>query len=185
MEQDTGLLVAPGAMQDPLFEHRFAMINTQRHADHLGRTCMSMAWSRSACRVPLRAARPLFLAGGGPGPVQPLARAARYREPLAAHVRQGSRAGHKAWRNRPSPPGRRRGELHQTSEGCQPWRSSARRARPGAMLFPAALHHLLATPRAVHWGYFDAALAPALRVRSGVLIQAEAVTHHAGDAPEP
>jgi phenylpropionate dioxygenase-like ring-hydroxylating dioxygenase large terminal subunit len=28
MEQDTGLLVAPGAMEDPSFEHRFAMINT-------------------------------------------------------------------------------------------------------------------------------------------------------------
>jgi phenylpropionate dioxygenase-like ring-hydroxylating dioxygenase large terminal subunit len=28
LEQDTGLLVAPGAMADPSFEHRFAMINT-------------------------------------------------------------------------------------------------------------------------------------------------------------
>ena len=39
---------------------------------------------------------------------------------------------------------------------------------------PGALHHLRATPATVHWGYFDAALAPALRVRSGDLIQAEA-----------
>jgi acetamidase/formamidase len=36
----------------------------------------------------------------------------------------------------------------------------------------------------VHWGYFDAALAPALTVQSGDLIHAEAITHHAGDAPE-
>jgi acetamidase/formamidase len=49
---------------------------------------------------------------------------------------------------------------------------------------PGALHHLKATPRTVHWGYFDAALAPALTVKSGDLIHAEAITHHAGDAPE-
>jgi acetamidase/formamidase len=49
---------------------------------------------------------------------------------------------------------------------------------------PTALHRLPATPKTVHWGYFDAALAPALRVRSGDLILAEAITHHAGDAPE-
>jgi acetamidase/formamidase len=49
---------------------------------------------------------------------------------------------------------------------------------------PGALHHLKATPQTVHWGYFDAALAPVLRVKSGDLIQAEAITHHAGDAPE-
>jgi acetamidase/formamidase len=51
-------------------------------------------------------------------------------------------------------------------------------------LSPGALHRLPATPKNVHWGYFDAALAPALTVKSGDLIQAEAVTHHAGDAPE-
>ena len=49
---------------------------------------------------------------------------------------------------------------------------------------PGALHHLTATPKTVHWGYFDAALAPVLRVKSGDLVQAEAITHHAGDAPE-
>jgi acetamidase/formamidase len=47
-----------------------------------------------------------------------------------------------------------------------------------------ALHHLAATAKTVHWGYFDASLAPVLRVKSGDLIQAEAVTHHAGDAPD-
>jgi acetamidase/formamidase len=47
-----------------------------------------------------------------------------------------------------------------------------------------ALHELRATPKTVHWGYFDAALAPALTVASGDIIRAEAITHHAGDAPE-
>jgi acetamidase/formamidase len=49
---------------------------------------------------------------------------------------------------------------------------------------PGALHTLRATPENVHWGYFDPALAPALKVKSGDIIQAEAITHHAGDAPE-
>jgi acetamidase/formamidase len=51
-------------------------------------------------------------------------------------------------------------------------------------LAPAGLHFLPATPATVHWGYFDPSLAPVLTVRSGALIQAEAITHHAGDAPE-
>lgn len=46
------------------------------------------------------------------------------------------------------------------------------------------LHTLRATPKTVHWGYFDASLAPALKVKSGDLVQIEAVTHHAGDAPD-
>jgi len=49
---------------------------------------------------------------------------------------------------------------------------------------PGALHRLRATPETVHWGYFDAALAPVLKVKSGDLIHAEAITHHAGDAPD-
>jgi acetamidase/formamidase len=46
------------------------------------------------------------------------------------------------------------------------------------------LHDLRATPKNMHWGYFDAALAPAITVASGDIILAEAITHHAGDAPE-
>jgi acetamidase/formamidase len=46
------------------------------------------------------------------------------------------------------------------------------------------LHELPATPKSVHWGYFDAAMAPAITVASGDIIRAEAITHHAGDAPE-
>jgi acetamidase/formamidase len=46
------------------------------------------------------------------------------------------------------------------------------------------LHTLPARKQSVHWGYFDAGLKPALRIKSGDLVQIEAVTHHAGDAPE-
>src|SRR5579862_2333560 len=46
------------------------------------------------------------------------------------------------------------------------------------------LHTLRATPASVHWGHFDASLAPVLTVRSGDLVQAEAVSHHAGDDPD-
>ena len=51
-------------------------------------------------------------------------------------------------------------------------------------IVPSAIHTLRATPKTVHWGYFDAALAPALKVKSGDLIRAEAITHHAGDDPD-
>lgn len=51
-------------------------------------------------------------------------------------------------------------------------------------LAAAQMHHLPATPATVHWGFFDPTLRPALRVRSGDLVRAEAITHHAGDAPE-
>ena len=63
-----------------------------------------------------------------------------------------------------------------------PFICEAGESRPDTQ--PGALHHLKATPKTVHWGYFDAALAPALRVRSGDLVQGEAITHHAGDAPD-
>ncbi|MDZ4319016.1 MAG: acetamidase/formamidase family protein [Phenylobacterium sp.] len=49
---------------------------------------------------------------------------------------------------------------------------------------PGALHTLNATSKTVHWGYFDPARGPALRIKSGDLVQAEAITHHAGDDPE-
>lgn len=56
--------------------------------------------------------------------------------------------------------------------------------RPRADVVPGALHRLPATPQTVHWGYFDPSIAPALRIKSGDLVQAEAITHHAGDAPD-
>lgn len=45
-------------------------------------------------------------------------------------------------------------------------------------------HDLPATPANVHWGYFDPSLAPVLTVASGDLVAVEALTHHAGDAPD-
>ncbi len=59
-----------------------------------------------------------------------------------------------------------------------PERSARREARR------PALHDLPATPETCHWGYFDASLAPALKVKSGDIVRADAVTHHAGDAPD-
>lgn len=46
------------------------------------------------------------------------------------------------------------------------------------------VHRLVATPATVHWGFFDPRLAPALTIASGDLVAVEAVTHHAGDAPD-
>lgn len=48
----------------------------------------------------------------------------------------------------------------------------------------SALHELPATPATVHWGHFDASIEPVLTVRSGDLVRIEALTHHAGDAPD-
>lgn len=48
----------------------------------------------------------------------------------------------------------------------------------------AVVHDLPATPGTVHWGYFDRSLAPALTVASGDIVRVEALTHHAGDAPD-
>lgn len=49
---------------------------------------------------------------------------------------------------------------------------------------PPTLHTLPAMPETVHWGYFDRSLPPVLTVRSGDLVAVEALTHHAGDAPD-
>jgi acetamidase/formamidase len=46
------------------------------------------------------------------------------------------------------------------------------------------LHTLAAVPGAVHWGYFDNALEPAITINSGDLVAVETITHHAGDAPD-
>ena len=59
---------------------------------------------------------------------------------------------------------------------CEPGQS-----RPDVL--PGALHTLKATPDTVHWGYFDPSIGPSLRIKSGDLVSAEAITHHAGDAP--
>jgi acetamidase/formamidase len=45
-------------------------------------------------------------------------------------------------------------------------------------------HRLPATPDTVFWGYFDPEEAPVLQVASGDTVAIEALTHHAGDAPD-
>jgi acetamidase/formamidase len=49
---------------------------------------------------------------------------------------------------------------------------------------PGASHRLAATPETCVWGYIDRATPPVLEVDSGDVIEIEAVTHHAGDAPD-
>lgn len=46
------------------------------------------------------------------------------------------------------------------------------------------LHILKATPQTCFWGFFDKTLPPVLTVDSGDLVYVEALTHHAGDAPD-
>lgn len=43
---------------------------------------------------------------------------------------------------------------------------------------------LPATPETCYWGYLDAAQPPALKVDPGTELVIEAITHHAGDAPD-
>jgi acetamidase/formamidase len=45
-------------------------------------------------------------------------------------------------------------------------------------------HELPAIPRNCFWGFFDSALPPVLRVRSGDVIRVDTLTHQAGDAPD-
>jgi acetamidase/formamidase/AraC-like DNA-binding protein len=46
-----------------------------------------------------------------------------------------------------------------------------------------AHHHLRATPRTVHWGYFSRALPPVLTMRSGDTVTVETLSQHATDDP--
>ncbi len=46
------------------------------------------------------------------------------------------------------------------------------------------LHILKATPQTCFWGFFDKTLPPVLSVESGDIVYVEALTHHAGDAPD-
>lgn len=45
-------------------------------------------------------------------------------------------------------------------------------------------HHLAATPQTCFWGFLDRDQPPVLEVDAGDVIEIEAVTHHAGDAPD-
>jgi acetamidase/formamidase len=46
------------------------------------------------------------------------------------------------------------------------------------------LHVLKATPETCFWGFFDNTLPPVLTIDSGDIVYVEALTHHAGDAPD-
>lgn len=49
---------------------------------------------------------------------------------------------------------------------------------------PNSHHRLAASPDSCVWGYIDRDTPPVLEVESGDIIEIEAVTHHAGDAPD-
>lgn len=42
-------------------------------------------------------------------------------------------------------------------------------------------HHLRATPKTIHWGYFSRALPPVLTVNSRDTVTVETITQHASD----
>src|SRR5262245_3136736 len=46
-------------------------------------------------------------------------------------------------------------------------------------------HHLDAQPKTVHWGYFDSALKPVLRVHSGDTVTVDTLSGEPDDMPEP
>ena len=46
------------------------------------------------------------------------------------------------------------------------------------------IHTLKATPETCFWGFFDKDLPPVLTINSGDIVYVEALTHHAGDAPD-
>jgi tripartite-type tricarboxylate transporter receptor subunit TctC len=45
-------------------------------------------------------------------------------------------------------------------------------------------HHISATDKTVHWGYFSKKLTPVVEVVSGDFVTIETVTHHANDDQE-
>lgn len=49
---------------------------------------------------------------------------------------------------------------------------------------PAPSEHVAAGADTCFWGYFDRDLPPTLRIASGTVVDIEALTHHAGDAPD-
>ncbi len=52
------------------------------------------------------------------------------------------------------------------------------------LLTTGTRHHLPANPDTVYWGYIDQDQPPVLTVADGDIIEVEAITHHAGDAPD-
>lgn len=52
------------------------------------------------------------------------------------------------------------------------------------VILMSQIHKLPATPHTVHWGYYDKSWQPALVVKSGDIVEIEAICHQSGDAPE-
>lgn len=57
-------------------------------------------------------------------------------------------------------------------------------AAGAAAITSPTVHHLPATPSTCYWGYIDQAQPKVLEVDDGDVIRIEAITHHAGDAPD-
>ena len=57
-------------------------------------------------------------------------------------------------------------------------------AAPSGATAPPTVHDLLATPSTCYWGYIDRSQPKVLEVDDGDIIRIEAITHHAGDAPD-
>ena len=46
------------------------------------------------------------------------------------------------------------------------------------------IHKLAATVDTVQWGYFDRDIEPKISIEDGDILEIEALSHHAGDAPD-
>src|SRR5271168_183955 len=55
------------------------------------------------------------------------------------------------------------------------------RTEEGNMAAGRNHHHVPATDKTVHWGYFSKSLKPVLEVDSGDYVTVETLTHHAND----
>ena len=94
-------------------------------------------------------------------------------------------------RRRPQPGRRRMGPARALTRGAPSSRDPAKPRRNTApvasrpMSDVSSLEHLAATPETCYWGYLDADQPPVLTRRApGPSSSIEAVTHHAGDAPD-
>ena len=115
--------------------------------------------------------------GARPRPLHPaLRRRLLHRLRARPHQRGERRAGLRALRGGAADrPGA--GRVRAVDHPDRPAAHEALRGEP-------MLHTLRATPETCFWGFFDAALPPVLRVRSGDLVRIETLTHQAGDAPD-
>ena len=93
--------------------------------------------------------------------------------------RAGARAGPQVPMSQP-PRSRGHPQPAERQEGQRPDQAEP---SPTPSVTGPAHHHLRATPRTVHWGYFSRSLPPVLTVRSGDTVTVETLTQHAADDP--